>query len=339
MNAEIESADKGALNTADFYRKMLGIVKDEELKEISESDNWLIPRIVCTTNTLIYGQASAGKSMVVASIIASLHDGRELFGVQPLHSGLRGLVICSDTKSEYEYSQRLKNIGATGAVEYMPDAGIIDSNTWEKVASFVKAAGFDYVIIDHATGVVDGDAISREPWQKFWQNAVGSLGLPTIVVAHASDSTYQGQTSHRPMGNSAVAQFSRCEVEVHIPGGAKFGTSPLRELRTKSRYGDGVTHRFRIADPGVIVPETATTGTSKHQRNKETYDINREIARLASQSRSKTKTAVAREIATKVGLSAGTIRNRFTSLVSSNLLKEQANAGGGIFSAGDKLKK
>ena len=89
----------------------------------------------------------------------------------------------------------------------------------------------------------------------------------------------------------------------------------------------------------MIVPETATTDTSKHQRNKETYDINREIARLASQSRSKTKTAVAREIATKVGLSAGTIRNRFTSLVSSNLLKEQANAGGGIFSAGDKLKK
>ena len=210
MNAEIESADKSAINTADFYREMLGIVKDEELKEVSESDNWLIPNIVCTTNTLIYGQASAGKSMVVASIIASLHDGRELFGVQPLHSGLRGLVICSDTKSEYEYSQRLKNIGASGAVEYMPDAGIIDSDTWEMVASFVKAAEFDYVIIDHATGVVDGDAISREPWQKFWQNAVGSLGLPTIVVAHASDSTYQGQTSHRPMGNSAVAQFSRC---------------------------------------------------------------------------------------------------------------------------------
>ena len=89
----------------------------------------------------------------------------------------------------------------------------------------------------------------------------------------------------------------------------------------------------------MIVPETATTDTSKHQRNKETYDINREIARLASQCRAKTKTAVAKEISTKVDLSHGTIRNRFSQLVTVGLLKEQINSGGGVFSAGDKLKK
>ena len=247
--------EQSLFDTPEILRDILGIVKDEDLDLPTQADNWLIPGVVCTTNTVVYGQASAGKSMVISNIIASLFDGRNFFDIPPEKSGLKGLVICSDAKAEFEYKQRLHNIDATGAVEYMADAGVISPEQWGLIVEAVRYIGYDYVIIDHATGVVDGDVIAREPWQRFWQDHVRSLNVPTIVVAHSSDSTFQGQVSHRPMGNSGVTQFSRCEVEVYTKGNTKFASEPLRELRSKSRYGQGVVRNFRIVDPGIIVEE------------------------------------------------------------------------------------
>lgn len=331
--------EQSLFNTPEILRDILGIVKDEDLDLPTQADNWLIPGVVCTTNTVVYGQASAGKSMIISNIIASLFDGRNFFDIQPAQSGLKGLVICSDAKAEFEYKQRLHNINATGAVEYMADAGVITPGQWEMITEAVRYIGYDYVIIDHATGVVDGDVIAREPWQKFWQDHVRSLDVPTIVVAHSSDSAFQGQVSHRPMGNSGVTQFSRCEVEVYTKGNTKFASEPLRELRSKSRYGQGVVRNFRIIDPGIVVGEEQPEESVPKQRDNETLDKNARIAWLAVQSKASTVTGVAEEIASEVGTSARTLSARkLPELVSIGLLIKNQNKTNGVYSPGPKLK-
>ena len=277
--------------------------------------------------------------MVISNIIASLFDGRNFFDIPPEKSGLKGLVICSDAKAEFEYKQRLHNIDATGAVEYMADAGVISPEQWGLIVEAVRYIGYDYVIIDHATGVVDGDVIAREPWQRFWQDHVRSLNVPTIVVAHSSDSTFQGQVSHRPMGNSGVTQFSRCEVEVYTKGNTKFASEPLRELRSKSRYGQGVVRNFRIVDPGIIVEEDQAEESVPKQRDNETLDKNARIARLAARSKASTVTGVAEDIASEVGTTARTLSARkLPELVSIGLLVKNQNKTNGVYSPGPKLK-
>ena len=277
--------------------------------------------------------------MIISNIIASLFDGRDFFDIKPAQSGLKGLVICSDAKAEFEYKQRLHNINATGAVEYMANAGVIGPEQWGLIVEAVRYIGYDYVIIDHATGVVDGDVIAREPWQKFWQDHVRSLNVPTIVVAHASDSTFQGQVSHRPMGNSGVTQFSRCEVEVYTKGNTKFASEPLRELRSKSRYGQGVVRNFRIVDPGIVVEEVQASQPAPKQRDNETLDKNARIARLAARSKADTVTGVAEEIASEVGTTARTLSARkLPELVSIGLLVKNQNKTNGVYSPGPKLK-
>ena len=331
--------EQSLFDTPEILRDILGIVKDEDLDLPTQADNWLIPGVVCTTNTVVYGQASAGKSMVISNIIASLFDGRNFFDIPPEKSGLKGLVICSDAKAEFEYKQRLHNIDATGAVEYMADAGVISPEQWGLIVEAVRYIGYDYVIIDHATGVVDGDVIAREPWQRFWQDHVRSLNVPTIVVAHSSDSTFQGQVSHRPMGNSGVTQFSRCEVEVYTKGNTKFASEPLRELRSKSRYGQGVVRNFRIVDPGIIVEEDQAEESVPKQRDNETLDKNARIARLAARSKASTVTGVAEDIASEVGTTARTLSARkLPELVSIGLLVKNQNKTNGVYSPGPKLK-
>lgn len=331
--------EQSLFDTPEILRDILGIVKDEELDLPTQADNWLIPGVVCTTNTVVYGQASAGKSMIISNIIASLFDGRNFFDIKPAQSGLKGLVICSDAKAEFEYKQRLHNINATGAVEYMADAGVITPGQWEMITEAVRYIGYDYVIVDHATGVVDGDVIAREPWQRFWQDHVRSLNVPTIVVAHSSDSAFQGQVSHRPMGNSGVTQFSRCEVEVYTKGNTKFASEPLRELRSKSRYGQGVVRNFRIVDPGIIVEEEQVEESVPKQRASDTLDKNARIARLAAQSKAGTVTGVAEEIASEVGTTTRTLSARkLPELVSIGLLVKNQNKTNGVYSPGPKLK-
>ena len=207
------------------------------------------------------------------------------------------------------------------------------------ITEAVRYIGYDYVIIDHATGVVDGDVIVREPWQRFWQDHVRSLNVPTIVVAHSSDSTFQGQVSHRPMGNSGVTQFSRCEVEVYTKGNTKFVSEPLRELRSKSRYGQGVVRNFRIIDPGIVVAEERADKPAPKQRDNETLDKNARIARLAARSKASTVTGVAEEIASEVGTTARTLSARkLPELVSIGLLVKNQNKTNGVYSPGPKLK-
>lgn len=207
------------------------------------------------------------------------------------------------------------------------------------ITEAVRYIGYDYVIVDHATGVVDGDVIAREPWQKFWQEHVRSLNVPTIVVAHSSDSTFQGQVSHRPMGNSGVTQFSRCEVEVFTKGNTKFASEPLRELRSKSRYGQGVARNFRIIDPGIVVAEEQAEKPAPKQRDNETLDKNARIARLAARSKASTVTGVAEDIASEVGTTARTLSARkLPELVSIGLLVKNQNKTNGVYSPGPKLK-
>lgn len=141
------------------------------------------------------------------------------------------------------------------------------------------------------------------------------------------------------MGNSGVTQFSRCEVEVFTKGNTKFASEPLRELRSKSRYGQGVVRNFRIIDPGIVVAEEQAEKPAPKQRDNETLDKNARIARLAAQSKADTVTGVAEEIARETGLNATTVRaKKLPSLVGSGLLVKNSDLSSGLYSLGPNLE-
>lgn len=312
-------ANDNAKNIADI----LGIVPIGDIEKPNESDKWLIPNVVTTTNTLIFGQASAGKSMAVTAMVASVVDGRDFLGIKPVKSDIKVLLVCVDRNAELEYKERLTNLGVGSNVWVLPGAGSPDTMTWIMIQSFAKDMGIGLVVIDHATGVIVGDEKERLPWVEFYQNAVEPFRLPVIIVAHSSDSTFQGQVSHRPLGNSAATQFTRCEVEIYRPGNNKFQGDGVRVLRTSSRYGNGIEQRFKIVDPGVIagdVPED----TEGHGRDKATLDTNKEIADLAVRSQTTTAKAAAEFIAKHSEHNATTLRKRVLSnLVNAGVLTKE----------------
>ncbi|WP_165765353.1 AAA family ATPase [Corynebacterium hadale] len=324
--------------------EQLGAIHLKDIQPRTEQDVWLIPGVVHATNTLLYGTSSAGKSLAVAHIIASLLDGREFLGVKPLVTGLNVLVVCSDRGAEHEYRDRLGTIGVdvqTAGVTFLTGVGTEPQQWWNSVHEYARRAGVDLVVVDHASGVLDGDELEKAPWRELWTQRLAPFNLPVILVAHSSDYTGPRGPSHRVMGNSAASQFARAEVEIYRTNPNAYADS-MRVLRSKSRDGTGIQRRFWISDNGVIVRDEQAeqqAGEKARQRSKQTMDSNHRIAQLACQSSGKNKTEVARDIASEVRLSVNNVRaKKLNDLEHAGMLCQRTNNAGGMYSPGPKLE-
>lgn len=310
---------------------ILGIVDVSEVKDVSESDKWLIPGVVSTQNTLLFGTADIGKSLAVCGLLASLIDGREFLGITPLRSGLRPLIICADRGAELEYKERLSHLGIEENIKLMPGAGVMEQTTWDLLHYYAATNNIGVVVIDHATGTIDGDEKERLPWVQFWKERVEPFNLPVIVVAHSSDWVGQNGVSHRVQGNSASKQFARAQVEV-CRTDLKQWDSPKRMLRSSGRYGGHTEKRFTIVDPGVICHDAVAEESAAQKRSGETLDGNRHIAELAAASKAVTVKAVAEDIAERAGLSVSTLeRQKLPRLVRMGLLEKTSGVGSGLY--------
>lgn len=192
-------------------------LKELNRHPVSDASFWLVPDLVCSSLTLLYGESKAGKSLFVCQLVRSLVDGRPVLGRAPAVTG-KVLILCSDAGAVSEYQHRLTKMGVRNAedVVLVPVATGISAQRWEDLSELAGVSGFCLVVLDHATGVLEGDVNTREPWQDLWRRVMG-LGAPALVVSHSSDSRYQGARSHRPMGNSAATQWARHRVEYTRP--------------------------------------------------------------------------------------------------------------------------
>lgn len=326
-----------------LLEQQLGVIHLKDIQPRTEQDMWLIPGVVHATNTLLYGTSSAGKSLAVAHIIASLLDGREFLGVKPLVTGLKVLVVCSDRGAEHEYRDRLGKIGVdvqTAGVTFLTGVGTESQQWWDTVHGYSRRAGHDLVVVDHASGVLDGDELEKAPWRELWTQRLAPFDLPVILVAHSSDYIGAGGPSHRVMGNSAASQFARAEVEIYRTSPSAYGDS-LRVLRSKSRDGVGVQRRYRIVDQAMVRDEQAEqqAGEKARQRSVQALDKNARVAQLAAGSAGKCKAEVARDIAERADLSENSIRaKKLTQLEKSGLLVQSTNPAGGMYSPGPALQ-
>lgn len=204
---------------ASFLAHTTGAKTLEELNRhpVSDGSFWLVPDLVCSSLTLLYGESKAGKSLFVCQLVRSLVDGRPVLGRAPAVKG-RVLILCSDAGAVSEYQHRLTSMGVRNAqdVVFVPVATGINAQLWEDLTELASVSGFCLVVLDHATGVLEGDVNAREPWRDLWQHLI-RLGTPALMVSHSSDSRYQGARSHRPMGNSAATQWARHRVEYTRP--------------------------------------------------------------------------------------------------------------------------
>lgn len=304
---------------------------------------FLTPGLVSSSLTYLYGQSKVGKSFVVANIVASVLDGKPFLGRQPLKTVDGVVIVTTDAGDAYAYHQRLNDLGVADddRVGLVPVGIAPEPEQLAEVADLFVNGDYGFAVFDHATGLVPADQNinAREPWVNLWR-LLDSLGVPVLLVGHATDSKFQGQTIHRPSGNSAATQLARTRVEVHRPD-ERNRSNPLRELVVLNNYGEDERLQVMLAPEGLtLVDDSDDKPEAGRQRDSQTLDKNAAIARLAVDSKATTVAGVAKDIATDAGLSAKTLSGkRLPELVKSGLLVRSSNPRArGCYEAGDKLR-
>lgn len=330
---------------ASLAKHRLGLKTLAELANEPENPArfFLIPGLVSSSLTYLYGQSKVGKSFVVANVVASVLDGKPFLGRKPLATVEGVVIVTTDAGDGYAYRQRLNDLGVADddRVGLVPVGIAPEPEQLAEVADLFVNGDYGFAVFDHATGLVPADQNinAREPWVNLWR-LLDSLGVPVLLVGHATDSKFQGQTIHRPSGNSAATQLARTRVEVHRPD-ERNRSNPLRELVVLNNYGEDERVQVLLAPEGLtLVDDSDDKPEAGRQRDSQTLDKNAAIARLAVDSKATTVTGVAKDIATDAGLSAKTLSGkRLPELVKSGLLVKSSNPRAkGCYEAGDKLR-
>lgn len=305
---------------------------------------FLIPGLVSSSLTYLYGQSKVGKSFVVANVVASVLDGKPFLGRQPLKTVDGVVIVTTDAGDAYAYHQRLNDLGVADddRVGLVPVGIAPEPEQLAEVADLFVNGDYGFAVFDHATGLVPADQNinAREPWVNLWR-LLDSLGVPVLLVGHATDSKFEGKPIHRPAGNSAATQFARTRVEVHRPD-ERNRSNPLRELVVLGNHGEEERLQAMLAPEGLtLVDDSDDKPEAGRQRNSQALDNNAAIARRAVELKQPTVKATAEALhAEGLGSSVDSLRKRILpGLVDSNLLvKSSGPRAKGCYEAGDKLR-
>lgn len=305
---------------------------------------FLIPGLVSGSLTYLYGQSKVGKSFVVANIVASVLDGKPFLGRQPLKTVDGVVIVTTDAGDAYAYHQRLKDLGVADddRVLLVPVGIAPEPEQLAEVADLFVNGDYGFAVFDHATGLVPADQNinAREPWVGLWR-FLESLGVPVVLVGHATDSKFQGQTIHRPSGNSAATQLARTRVEVHRPD-ERNRSNPLREIVVLNNYGEDERLQAMLAPEGLtLVDGSDDKPEAGRQRDNQALDNNAAIARRAVELKQPTVKAMAEALyAEGLGSSVDSLKKRILpDLVTSKLLVKSSDPRAkGYYEAGDKLR-
>lgn len=114
---------------------------------IEESEEWLIPQLLCDSLTLISGEPKSGKTSMAGHIVRSLVLKQEILGFKPIEKAIKVAYMGFDFKWKREIRDRLDDL--TNLI-YLPDSATYKSTEeWESLADQMIALGINVLVIDH----------------------------------------------------------------------------------------------------------------------------------------------------------------------------------------------
>ena len=278
---------------------------------------WLIPGVLSSELTQVYGQREVGKSSYVREIIAPLSLGKPVFGIEPSTGDrpLNVLIIGTDPGAEEEYQHNLERIGHDAS-----RVGIVYAGSGEIPQDAYDRAEFgsvDLVVIDNLAGLAPGKELNDSAtaglvflkYEPFIR-----AGVPVLIVAHrgkGSGDTSAGSHQHeaKPRFRSSVS-FDKSSRVLTVKGQGNLGESRIRFTADE---------RFNLTLLDKDVPQAEETVKKGRSRSPEVLDAVDRVWRLATESRQPSQNKIAEEIAPLVGLGESTVKRKIKAGVPKHL--------------------
>ena len=210
---------------------------------------FLVPGLISTSVTAMFGQPKCGKSALVVNLAVAAVQGKPFLGVPFSREVDRVIILTTDADGLGEYADRLHDAGAgdvgdrltvwqlpTLTAEYIDAA----ATYWD-----LRPGAADLVVLDHVTALeADGNAAAEvarftAALERFRGDA------PLVMVGHASTSSVQGSSRRKLLGSTAWTVRIRWQVEVSRRAGGEVRLSCSGNSSKPTKFvlatGDHVT--------------------------------------------------------------------------------------------------
>jgi hypothetical protein len=112
-----------------------------------DSEEWLIPNLVCDSLTLISGEPKSGKSSLACHIVRSLVLKQEILGFKPKDQEFKVAYMGFDFKWQRETRDRLLDL--VDQVYFPTSATYKSVDEWDSLGDQMIALGINFLVIDH----------------------------------------------------------------------------------------------------------------------------------------------------------------------------------------------
>ncbi len=142
-----------------------------------ESEEWLIPNLVCDSLTLLSGEPKSGKTALACHLIRSLISKSEILGYAPTQKVIRVAWMGFDFKWRREVLQRvpdlLESIYFPNTIEYTAE------DEWRELGRQMLEKEINFLVIDHLYGLSAGADLDR-------QNQIQAVYAPIMELIEST---------------------------------------------------------------------------------------------------------------------------------------------------------
>jgi AAA domain len=244
---------------------------------------FLVEGVLHRSQTIIYGQTNAGKSMAGLSLAVSVASGRDWNGRTVASSGPVA-IVSGDPDGLYENYDRLVKVRddvADGEIRIILPQRPMARETWFEIEQ--QTEGCSLMILDNLTQFVPTSLNDDHGVKLVYEQLQGlsRSGMAVCVLAHTSDKKNEhGYSSDIPLGSSIIRTVPRWFVYAKRANGAltlaMSGNSGGRPWElTLSEPTD--TPRFDVIRETLPDELAERRGQRRQQRDRETLDQNARI--------------------------------------------------------------
>ncbi|KRF22919.1 AAA family ATPase [Phycicoccus sp. Soil802] len=280
-------------------REFRALSLDDALREVEARPFHLVPGLLDSRATMLIGQSEAGKSTLVADLIAAALRGEPFLRRDFTRPVSRVVVLSPEMGGTGEYAQRLVDRGLgrhleTERIVLYPGVASLSNDDWSALRDDVAPRPGDLVIVDPLIFILsEGTSLnSDEAVRSLWACLGGwvDAGAAVLIVHHSTRK--RGQNGWQPtdgLGSSFFQAAARLTLTLRRSRGQVIlTTSPNASAAERLTLSGGGAEPFAL-----VAEEDAQKAAEASARRRDEGQAARfvEVARWAVENHAHVETA------------------------------------------------
>jgi hypothetical protein len=185
---------------------------------------FLVEGVLHRSQTILYGQTCAGKSMLAVSLAVAVASGQTSWLGQAIASGGRVAIVSGDPDGKYETLERLDKVRAdlgVGQVRLIMPERPMAQESWFEIAGATE--GCRLMFLDNLTQFVPGSLNDDNAVKLVYEQLqmLARRGMAICTLAHTSEKKNEnGFASDVPLGSTIIRTVPRWFVYVRRTQGS-----------------------------------------------------------------------------------------------------------------------